>query len=76
MIAFFWSIYRLNFSSEEKKNRETEKKKKGRDVLALDKYKINCGCLGFTGVVEGEKGRRSVGTGMALEVWELKSQER
>lgn len=39
-----------------------KQKKRMRDVLALDKYKVNCGCLDFSGVVEGEKGKGSVGT--------------
>lgn len=35
----------------------------GRDVLALDRYSTNSGCMGFTDVIEGEKGKASVGTG-------------
>lgn len=35
----------------------------GRDVLALDRYNINSGCMGFTDVIEGKKGKASVGTG-------------
>lgn len=54
----------------------------GRDVLALDRYNTNCGCMGYTGVIEGEtEGEKHQWVPvMAHGVWEdrelLTSQER
>lgn len=62
MIVFlFSSMYLLNFSSEGKKIEKQKKKWGARDVLALDKYKINCDCLGFSGIVEAGRRQRVCG---------------
>lgn len=44
----------------------------GRDVWALDRYNTNSGCMGFTGVIEGEiKGKMHQWVpGKAHGVWE------
>ena len=59
-----WLFFLINlpfkFLKWREKNRETEKQGV-RDVLALDKYKMNCGCLGFSGRVEAGRRQRVCG---------------
>ena len=54
-------MYLLNFSSEGKEIEKQKKKWGVRDVLALDKYKMNCDCLRFSGIVEAGRRQRVCG---------------